>query len=252
MAGALGDGSFHWMRMARGRCAWYAMIVRINQLDVNRAEASAGWESAGPGGVLRFAWPAGTLAFEILILEQDEQQRRLEDGFRQHQLRQLIAQLADSLKAPDEELVLRLDGPFAHGELARGLHYLTDPRGYGRFAVSPMAKHSEEPGEIPLSVRIQVRPPRLAAICTDPAIGLCRSVQFRLMGLPLDQVGPMLDAEGLADDRWPEILHEAGFMLTAAQGLTRLILLTRRLDASAVRELITHTMAYPKDLPEEL
>lgn len=231
---------------------WCAMIVRINQLEVNRAETSAGWSDTAPGGLLRFSWPSDTQAFEILILELDEQQRRLEDGFRQHQLRQLIAQLADALKKPEEELVLRLDGPFAHGEMSRALHYLTDPRGYGRFAVSPMVKPVEEPAEIPMSVRIQLRAPRLSAICTDPSIGICRTVRFRLMGVPLDLVEAMLDAESMEDPRWPEILHEAGFMLTGAQGMTRLILLTRRLDAAAVRELITHTMAHPMELPEEL
>lgn len=228
------------------------MIVRINQLDVARAEQSAGWGDHGLAGSLRFGWPAGALAFEILILEQDEQQKVLEEGFRQHQLRQLIAQLADALKKPDEELVLRLDGPLAQGELARGFHYLTDPRGYGRFAVSAIAKGEEEPADIPMSLRIQLRSPRLAAICADPEIGLIRSVRFRLLGLPLDQVPAMLDSEQMDDQRWPEILHEAGFMLTAARGLMRLILITRRLDASAIRELISHRLSNPMELPEEL
>ena len=58
------------------------MIVRINQFDVYLAEQYAGWPETGLQGPLMAPWPADTNAFEILILDQDEQRQPLSRPFR--------------------------------------------------------------------------------------------------------------------------------------------------------------------------
>src|SRR3954452_723741 len=124
------------------------MIVRINQLDAARADLDSGWPSAGLLGAVRPGAPprasAAELppvrAFELLILGQDEQNRPLTETFRQGQLRQMIPPALGALREPGEEVVVRLDGPVADGELLAAFRWLTDPDGRGRFAVSGMRK----------------------------------------------------------------------------------------------------------------
>src|SRR5687768_1174729 len=102
------------------------MIVRINQFDAPRPDAEAGWPTAGRMGPLGAPWPAGIRAFELLILEQDEQKRPLPEAFRQQQMRQLIPQAVAALREPGEAIVVRLDGPLAERELLPAYRYLTD------------------------------------------------------------------------------------------------------------------------------
>src|SRR5690349_4906872 len=87
----------------------FGMIVCINQIEVFHAEQYSGWP-AGPQGAIRFQWPPQTFAFEILILESDEQRQPLGRDFRQNQLRQLIPEVVAGLKNVGEEIVVRLDG----------------------------------------------------------------------------------------------------------------------------------------------
>src|SRR4051794_26396483 len=93
------------------------MIVRINQTDAARAEQDAAWPAAGPSGPLRPAWPAEAKTFELLILGQDEQHRPVSESFRQSQLRHMIPQAVTALREAGDEIVVRLDGPLAEGEL---------------------------------------------------------------------------------------------------------------------------------------
>src|SRR5687768_13646365 len=103
------------------------MIVRINQLDASRAEADSGWPAGGPTGAIRTASggpPPGARVFELLILDQDEQGRPLSETFRRAQLRQMLPQAIAALREPGEEVVLRLDGALADGELLAAFRWL--------------------------------------------------------------------------------------------------------------------------------
>src|SRR5438105_9776738 len=112
------------------------MIVRINEFDPANAEPYSGWAADPFRGAIQFDWPANTHAFEILILENDEQRQHLPVAFRQEQLRRLIPQIVESLRGSGEHIVIRLDGPLAHGELIESFRYLVDDKGAGRFAFS--------------------------------------------------------------------------------------------------------------------
>src|SRR5690242_3072355 len=105
------------------------MIVRINQFQAAHAERCSGWPQQGPQAALACNWPADTRAYELLILDQDEQRQPLSPGFRQGQLRQLLPEVLVALADPRERVVLRLDGPLRRGELVQAFHYLTDPDG---------------------------------------------------------------------------------------------------------------------------
>ena len=84
------------------------MIVRINQLDLSRAEDESGWPARGMLAGIRHAWPSDARAYEVLILERDEQQQALTESFRRQQLRQLIPEAIAALQESDEEAVVRL------------------------------------------------------------------------------------------------------------------------------------------------
>src|SRR5690349_6493705 len=190
------------------------MIVRINQFDAPRPEADAGWPADGRLGPLLAAWPEGTRAFEILILEKDETNRPLSEAFRQQQFRQLVPQVVAALREPGEEIVVRLDGLFADNELLGAYRHLTDEQGLGHFAVSTAAKLNPAAGEPLASVRVQpTSPEALQRLCSDPAVGLERSVRMRVFCVPADMVEPMLDTDSPDDERWPELLGRSGFVL---------------------------------------
>src|SRR3954468_15428001 len=116
------------------------MIVRINQIDVAKAEADAGWAPGGHLGGFKATWPADFRAFELLILSQDEQKQPLTEKFRQQQLRQMIPQAAIALKAATDAAVLRLDGPLTNKELLPAFRHLTDADGRGCFAFTGASK----------------------------------------------------------------------------------------------------------------
>src|SRR4051812_13027864 len=113
------------------------MIVRINQFDPANAEPYSGWGEEGLHGPIVYDWPDDSHAFEVLILESDEQQRALAPAFRTSQLRRLFPEILQSMMEHGEQIVARLDGPVAAGELLGAMRYLTDDSGKGRFAVSP-------------------------------------------------------------------------------------------------------------------
>jgi hypothetical protein len=211
------------------------MIVRIHQLPVAQAEADA-WPGGGGGGALRgpiaYTWPDDARAFEVLVLDRDEQERALSENFRQAQVRQLIPQVVAALREPGEEVVVRLDGPVSPRELLPSLCHLTDPAGYGRFMVSELAKLDPKPQESMASVRMQPSADGLAALCADAELGLERSVRLRLFCVPERLVNGLLDIHFASDGRWRDILDEAGFVLNAARGLRALFVITRRLDAA--------------------
>jgi hypothetical protein len=212
------------------------MIVRINQFDAPRPEAEAGWPAEGRLGPLSGRWPDGTRAFEVLILDQDEQRRALPTAFRQQQLRQLIPQAIAALAQPDEEVVVRLDGPLAERELLPAFRHLTDPAGQGRFVVADARKLDAAPAEVMTGVRIHPATPQaLQALCGDAALGLERSVRLRAFSVPREAVEAVLDIDAPDDERWHEVLGRAGFVLGTVREMRALHVITARFDATAVK-----------------
>ena len=212
------------------------MIVRINQLDAPRLDAEAGWPTSGRLGPLGARWPAGVRAFEVLILEQDEQQRPLAEAFRQQQMRQLIPQAVAALREPGDAVVLRLDGVLADRELLPAYRQLTDATGNGRFAVSGAAKLGAGPEEVTAGVRLEPGDASLAMLCADPALGLERSVRLRAFGVPDDLVGAVLEIDRSDDERWADVLSRAAFVIGTASRLRSLHVHTARFDAAAVKD----------------
>ena len=211
------------------------MIVRINQFDAPRPEAESGWPSDGRLGPLLAPWPDGTKAYEILILEQDEQRRPLSDSFRQQQLRQLVPQAVAALRQPGEETVVRLDGPLADRELLPAFRRLTDASGKGRFAVSGVSKLDPAPAEVFAAVRIAPSAEGLQSICADSALGLERSVRMRVFSVPEELVNVVIEIDSPDDARWADVLNRAGFVLSTVHGMLALHVLTARFDATAVK-----------------
>ncbi len=207
------------------------MIVRINQFDVNGAEAEADWAPSGLMGPLSYLWPPDSRAYEVFILEQDEQGQPLDGTFRQAQMRQLIPQALAALRESGEEVVLRFDGPVSSDELLPIFNHLSDER----FAVSEFHKLEPGPGEVIGSVRLQANPTRWAQLCADLELGLERSVRLRAFSVPPELANPLLNIGATDDERWGEILSRAGFSLSTARGLRALHIVSRRLDAGAVK-----------------
>jgi hypothetical protein len=219
------------------------MIVRINQLDAARAEQDAGWPGVGPLGPLKGVpsaspAPAELRTFELLILGHDEQNRPLPDVFRQAQLRQIIPQALIALREGDEEIVVRLDGPLAEGELLAGYRWLTEADGRGRFAVSAAQKREDAPAEVIGGIRLQPSPGRLAGMCADGGLGLGRSVRLRAFCVPGPLVNTMLEISEPDDARWGEVLERAGVTVGTTRGLRSLHIQSRRFDAAAVKSRI--------------
>ena len=216
------------------------MIVRINQLDASRAESDSGWPPGGPTGPLRAAPAAlpGAKVFELLILEQDEQGRPLSETFRRAQLRQMLPQAIAALREPGEEVVLRLDGLLADGELLAAFRWLTDADGRGQFAFSAAHKRDHGPQEVTCAVRVHPSPRLLASLCGDMALGLERSVRLRAVCVPEDLVNPLLSIATPDDERWDEVLPRSHFLLGVTRGLRSLQITTARFDAVTVKSRV--------------
>lgn len=211
------------------------MIVRINQFDVAHTETNAAWGGQGLRGGLDYVWPADANAFEILILENDEQSQALAKSFRQSQLRQLIPEVARALLEADQKIVARLDGPLQAGELLGAFEHLTTPDGRGRFAFSEARQFQQEAGMVPGSIRLCLGQERLVKLCGDHAIGLEHETRLRLFSIAEELVDPLMDINVTDDERWPEVMEHAGFMLSTVRGLESMHLTTRRFTPADAR-----------------
>ena len=211
------------------------MIVRINQIEVGRTEEEARWASEGLLGPVDFAWPAAARGYEVLILEHDEQEKKLDEPFRQTQMRLMIPQAVAALLEPDEQVVVRLDGPFIAGELLGMMTQLTQPDSTGRFAISNLRKFDRSAQEIIGSVRVQPSPQACATLCMDPEIGLDRSVRLRAYAAPEELINPLLDIDEPLDERWREILPRCGFVLSTTRQLRALQIVTERFAPQEVK-----------------
>jgi hypothetical protein len=214
------------------------MIVRINQFDPANAEPYSGWGDEGLRGAILYEWPEETHAFEVLILESDERQRQLAPSFRQSQLRRLLPEILGALSEPGEQIVARLDGPVAPGELLGVNRHLTDSQGRGRFAWSA-AKRMQGDAPPPMgSVRIHLNAQRLSALCMDSNAGLDSGVRMRLFLVPESLVDTVLEIDELDDERWGEVFPHAGLMIGSMRTMQSIYLLTQRVDAGEARQRI--------------
>jgi hypothetical protein len=212
------------------------MIVRINQLALADAEQLAGWPDRGLSGPVQYEWPEETHAVELLILDVDEKRQPLGAEFRLRQLRQLIPQAIAALKEPSEEIAVRLDGPIDRGQLLGALDYVARGEGCGRYALSAIQRFEEDAAPPVASLRIHCTVERLGALCADPSIGLERDVRLRAFAVPEALLNPLLDIADLDDERWEEILPQAGLILSTTRSLGSLQLLTRRLSPPEIRQ----------------
>jgi hypothetical protein len=211
------------------------MIVRINQFDPPRAEPSAGWPATGLSGPIKYTWPGETHAFELLILDRDEQQHALSESFRQKQLRQLIPDVMEALRESGEEIVARLDGPLAEGEIVGAFEHIVEPDGAGRYAFSSASRLEESSPAPTVSVRLHLTNPRLTMLCNDMNIGLERMVRLRLLSIPSGFVSAFLDTNETNDERWGDLIRESSIYLSTVRGLQAIHLLTRRFDPIETR-----------------
>lgn len=215
------------------------MIVRINQIDAARAEGDSGWPMSGLAAPVRNRALAAARAFELLILDQDEQGQPLPDLFRRTQLRQMIPLTIAALREAGDEVVVRLDGPLAEGQLLPAMRYLTEPDGQGRFALSEVRKMDDAPGGAIASLRAHMSSPaRLVALCTDGAIGLERAVRLRAFLVSAQSARALMEITAPDDPDWDAVAEEVGLVLSPTRGLRSLQLLTQRLDGSAVKSRV--------------
>ena len=217
------------------------MIVRIQQFDATDAERFAGWADLGAVGAIRCAWPTEVNAYELSVLETDEQQQPVAPEQRRLRLRALVAPLAEALREEKHSIVARLDGPIAPGELLSAFPHLTDPHGGGRFAVSAAEKLDPQPVPAAGGLRIELTRDGLDALCTDPFVGIDRNVRLRVFALPAVMVNPLLDTADLDDERWPELLPQVGFVMQNTHGLDALQVLTSR-PAEEVSRIVTEVL----------
>ena len=221
------------------------MVVRINQLALSEAPDAAGWPVHDLAGPIRFQWPKEFQLYEVLILEQDEDRRRLREDFRQQQLRTLIPAAVEALREATEKIVVRLDGILAPRELAPALSQVIAGE-EARYAVSELRKLDDDALAIAASIRIHPKLPWLSTLCADEGVGLERTVRLRAFSVPVELVNPLLDIDSVQDGRWAQILPQCGFVLSTTMGLKSLQVLTRRHDAVAVKARLTQWLLRPR------
>jgi hypothetical protein len=220
------------------------MIVRINQLDLDFPPDSAGWPPSELAGSLRYDWPRETRGYDVLVLEHDETQRKLEEAIRRQQLRRLIPTAIAAIKNEDERIVIRLDGPVAHGELMAGFERIFKSEETTRFAFSSL-RNLDVDNPSTGSLRVLATPTLLTVLAGDPNLGLDRSVRFRAFAVPEECVDPLLDIDSVEDERWTDILARCGFVLGTTHGLQSLQILTPRFAPSEIKKRITDHLRRP-------
>jgi len=219
------------------------MIVRINEFDPANAEPYSGWGVDPFRGAIQFDWPAQTHAFEILILENDEQRQHLPIAFRQEQLRRLVPEVVEALRTSGEKIVVRLDGPLLGGELLESMRYLSDDKGIGRFAITGAARFNANESPTMSSIRIELLPQRFAELCMDTKLGLHRETRLRVLVVPDALVNPLLDVSDLDDERWGDILPQSAFVLESVRTMQSIQLMTVRFGRDDARRRITERLS---------
>jgi hypothetical protein len=220
------------------------LIVRINQIDPDQFEGDPGpsaWSSDGPTGRIQIEW--SPRAYEVLILDTDEQQKPVGDSFRQKQLRKMIPLATAALIERGQVLVLRLDGPVAPGELMSALGHLAGGAGGDvRYACSEFQKLHTTDVASSASLRVAASPVLANILCGDENIGLSRSVRLRAMAVPPDLVAPLLDVSATDDERWQEILPHSPFLLSTTPQLRSLRILSCSIEPAEMKSRITRQL----------
>ena len=211
------------------------MIVRINEIDISTAEAQSGWDLDPRRGPFVYSWPADAHAFEVLVLDHDEEHRRLDASFLHEQLRQLVIEVVNAMTLTDEAVIYRFDGSAAERELMPVIEHLSEWGDLGRYVISDIAKLEPGPLEVIGSVRLQLPEAQIASLLGDDRVGLERSVRLRVMSVPEAAAPLVLETVACDDDRWLEMLPEAGFVLGTTRGLRSLQVMTRRFDAATIK-----------------
>src|SRR4051812_46823619 len=160
------------------------MILRINEFDPANAEPYSGWGACPLRGGITYDWSSEAHAFEVLILDSDENRQSLSNTFRQARLRELLPELVAALVEPSDHLVLRLDGPLAPGEMIAAYRHLCDVDGDGRFAISGVQRVDPLAPAAIGSVRIELTARRLTQMCAEHSLGIEREVRLRLFAVP--------------------------------------------------------------------
>jgi hypothetical protein len=219
------------------------MIVRINQLSPAAAEQAAGWDVDSVCGPIERGWPSATYAYQVLVLDRDEQQQPLSDGPRREQIRQMLPQVIDALSDRSDQVIVRIDGPLCSDGVVPAFMFAGNRECCRRFSYSAaewLADRDEPPVT---SIRLLPRPECLAEICIDPRISLHEKVRLRAFGLAGDElVDPMLDTADLEDERWRELLSEVSFMVSTSRDMLSLLICTPRFDADQTRLRITRRL----------
>jgi len=225
------------------------MVVRINKLDISESAAKAGWPQNELSGNIAYQWPADANLYEVMILEQDETKKPLKSTFRQQQLRKLIPSAIEAVREMSDQLVVRLDGQVVKGELAVGYSRIVTGDELFRFGASAVRRMAPQEGRAYGSIRACVSARQLISICADESLGLERSVRLRIFAVPDGLIGAVLDIDAVSDERWGEILRQAGFVLGTTARLGSLQLFTRRLDAGAIKSRLTQRLMRPASRP---
>jgi len=150
--------------------------------------------------------------------------------------------VAIALAEPGHVGVLRLDGPLGDNELLPAWRYLTEPDGRGRYAFAATAKLDDLPADVSTSVRILTSWQQLMAICSDPSLGLERSVRARLFFTNEVFASDLLEASETDDPRWEQILAECTLMIGTTSGLRSLQIVTRGLDLPQVKSKVMNRL----------
>lgn len=226
------------------------MIVRINPIDITRAEHESGWPVEPFVGGLAAAWPPAVRAYELTIPPQDEKGRPLTDEFRRQQMRQMIPQAAIALRGLEDVPVLRFDGRMAGRELFPAWRHLPADDDAGRFAYSAAGKLEESAVHPAASVRLSGDLRRISAAVNDAAIGMERTVRCRLFFAPPSAAASLIDVSDTGDARWPGLLAESKLMIGTTSGLRSLHLFSAEHDLTQVRtKVMQRLIAVAKGQP---
>jgi hypothetical protein len=112
----------------------------------------------------------------------------------------------------------------------------------GRFALSDAARYGAGAEPVLASLRTNAALAALSAFCLDSELALDRSVRLRAMGVPESLVPTVLAIGSADDDRWQDVMPNAGFMVGTSRGLRSLYVVTPRLDATTFKTRLTQRL----------
>ena len=215
------------------------MIVRINQLDPLTAEHASGWEAGTLRGAVDRTWSEDTLAYQVLILDYDEQNEPLSSSDRREQVRQILPKVIDAICGPQDQVVVRFDGPFTAAGVAPAFAFAADLDRCTRFSYSACDQLADRAESPVTSIRLFPRVHHRSSLCLEPRMSLYPAVRLRAFGIADELVDPLLDTTDLDDERWRELLPGLSFMVSTSSDLLSLFIWTSQFNADQIRRRIT-------------